>query len=106
MSWNDRKSTLPPDWKLRRARVLRRDGYRCQQLDARGIRCDRPANHVDHVRPHSQGGTDDLDNLQSLCARHHHAKTSGEGIAAASAKRAAHAAEQARLREQFRAQYR
>jgi 5-methylcytosine-specific restriction endonuclease McrA len=102
-----RKSTLPPDWQLRRIRVLRRDGYRCQDRDSTGRACLLPANHVDHIRPSSLGGSDDLDNLQALCAHHHAVKTSAEGHAARRAKRdPARVAEQQRLREQARTQFR
>ena len=34
-----------------------------------------PAECVDHIVPRSRGGTDDLPNLQSLCARCHSKKT-------------------------------
>ncbi len=30
--------------------------------------CDRPAEHVDHMQPTARGGTDQLVNLQALCA--------------------------------------
>jgi 5-methylcytosine-specific restriction endonuclease McrA len=34
-----------------------------------------PATEVDHIVPLSRGGTDALENLQSLCAQCHEAKT-------------------------------
>lgn len=41
--------------------VFRRDGYRC-------VNCDTDDNlTVDHITPWSKGGSDDLDNLQTLC---------------------------------------
>jgi 5-methylcytosine-specific restriction endonuclease McrA len=84
MAWStsQRRDELPADWQLRRIRVLRRDGYRCQAQDSLGARCYRPANQVDHIKPHSAGGTDDLDNLQALCRWHHAQKSSAEGHAA------------------------
>lgn len=39
------------------------------------------AAHVDHIQPKTQGGTDDLDNLQPLCASCHSAKTNRERAA-------------------------
>lgn len=39
------------------------------------------AAHVDHIVPKSQGGTDDLDNLQPLCHACHTAKTNRERAA-------------------------
>lgn len=84
MAWNtsQRRDELPPDWQLIRIRILRRDGYRCQARDSRGIKCSHPANQVDHITPHSRGGTDDDSNLQALCRWHHAQKSSAEGRAA------------------------
>lgn len=46
-----------------RSTVLRRDGYRC-------VHCgDDWCLEVDHVRPWSLGGADDVSNLQTLCRR-------------------------------------
>ena len=39
------------------------------------------AYHVDHIQPKTQGGTDDLDNLQPLCHSCHSAKTNKERAA-------------------------
>jgi 5-methylcytosine-specific restriction protein A len=60
-------------WTERRQRVLRRDNYLCQE-------CSRhnrvtAANEVDHIVPKAIGGTDDSNNLQSLCVPCHQAKT-------------------------------
>jgi 5-methylcytosine-specific restriction endonuclease McrA len=60
-----------------------RDKHRCTEDE-----CTAYATHVDHVIPHHLGGTDTLDNLTSLCAPHHQAKSSHEGASAAAAKRA------------------
>lgn len=81
MAWDtsDRKSRLPSDWTVRRVRVLRRDGYRCQARDSLGIQCGDPANQVDHI---VHGDDHDYDNLQSLCRWHHARKSSAEGAAA------------------------
>ena len=81
MGWetSDRKSRLPSDWPVRRVRVLRRDGYRCQARDSMGVKCNAPANQVDHIIPNDD---DDYDNLQALCRWHHARKSSHEGVAA------------------------
>jgi 5-methylcytosine-specific restriction protein A len=81
MPWDtsDRKARLPADWAKRRVRTLRRDGYRCQARDSLGIMCEAPANQVDHIIP---SGSDEDDNLQSLCRWHHDRKSSAEGHAA------------------------
>lgn len=42
------------------------------------VRCDRPAKHVDHIVPRSQGGDDSMANLQALCATCHNRKTARE----------------------------
>jgi HNH endonuclease len=49
-----------------RTRVRARDGNLCQ---VRG--CSRAAAHAHHIVPRSRGGTDDPENLVSLCAAHH-----------------------------------
>ena len=58
-----------------RARVLARDQGRCQigGPDCRGV-----AVEVDHVVPVSEGGLDELDNLQSVCSACHSVKTQAE----------------------------
>lgn len=50
------------------------------------VNCERnglvtPATCVDHIKPKSQGGTDDWANLQSLCDDCHRAKTQREANA-------------------------
>ena len=62
-----------------RLAVLDRAGHRCEQ-------CGEPRwvsgwLEVDHVRPVEDGGADDLDNLQALCARCHRRKTAAAAIA-------------------------
>jgi 5-methylcytosine-specific restriction protein A len=63
------------DWKARRLRILRRDAFVCAA-------CRRvvygQAAHVDHVVPLEEGGTDDDENLQTLCHADHGKKTREE----------------------------
>lgn len=54
-----------------RNRVLARDGHACQ-------RCGDDGAEVDHIVPKFLGGTDDMDNLQTLCASCHWSKTKQE----------------------------
>ena len=54
-----------------RARILQRDGGCCQV-------CGAPATDIDHIVPITRGGSDDDDNLVSLCKLHHEAKSKGE----------------------------
>ena len=49
-------------WRGVRAQVLFRDRWTCQQ-------CGAPADHVDHIAPVIDGGTDHPANLRALCAR-------------------------------------
>jgi 5-methylcytosine-specific restriction protein A len=63
------------DWKARRLRILRRDAFVCAA-------CRRvvygQAAHVDHIVPLEEGGTDDDENLQTLCQADHGKKTREE----------------------------
>jgi 5-methylcytosine-specific restriction endonuclease McrA len=61
-------------WRSARAAQLRREPN-CAV-------CGAKATVADHVRPRAEGGADlDPSNLQSLCADHHHEKTTAEGHA-------------------------
>ena len=60
------------DWRRLRAAKLAANPY-CQNTP-----CLELATDVDHITPRSKGGTDDWDNLQSLCHSHHSAKTARE----------------------------
>lgn len=67
-------------WDRIRKLVLKRDNYLCQECMRQGKLtplCVKRYDHaVDHIVPKVQGGTDDMDNLQSLCADPcHKAKT-------------------------------
>lgn len=63
-------------WDKRRERVLKRDGYLCQQCLREGV--VTTARTVDHIKPKAHGGTDEDANLESLCWPHHRAKTARE----------------------------
>lgn len=63
-------------WDIRRPRILQRDNYVCQACKRKGI--GTVATHVDHIIPKAHGGTDADDNLESLCATCHRAKTATE----------------------------
>lgn len=66
-----RKHRLPPNWSTIRKRILKRDDYRCVWIEY-GYRCTAEARDVDHIQP---SGSDEDDNLQSLCNPHHLQKT-------------------------------
>ena len=63
-------------WERLRAQVLKRDEHLCQPC----LKAGRPTvgTQVDHRIPKSQGGTDDLANLQTICLACHKAKTARE----------------------------
>jgi hypothetical protein len=58
LKYGDSRQSVAPDL---RAIVYERDGHACRSC---GCRDDLT---VDHIYPWSLGGTDDLDNLQTLC---------------------------------------
>lgn len=64
------------EWERTRERILERDGGLCQPC----VRAERvtPAVAVDHITPKAEGGTDDDDNLQSICKCCHDVKTAAE----------------------------
>lgn len=73
--WKDKGSASSrgygADWRRIRRVVLNRDPF-CKGCGR------RPSEHADHIRPKSQGGTNDLANLQGLCGPCHRAKTARE----------------------------
>ncbi len=76
---NVQPKPLGRPWRALRLRVFRRDGYRCQ---ACGRLCAHP--ECDHIVSRADGGTDELANLQTMCADCHKAKTHKESQRAAS----------------------
>lgn len=85
MAWegSNRSKRLPPDWQSRRLRVLRRDGYRCQERTHTGILCAQPAGEVDHIE---RGDNHDERNLRAICKACHAKKTAREGVEARPAR--------------------
>lgn len=86
MAWQGERGTrhergYGSKWVKLRNRILQRDGHLCIPCLFNG----RPttATQVDHVKPKSKGGADDADNLQSICADCHKAKTAQEAVEAA-----------------------
>jgi len=66
-------------WQKRRLAVLRAEPL-CRPCRAKGK--VTPAAQVDHIKPKAQGGADDADNLQPICAECHVAKTAQESAEA------------------------
>ncbi len=63
-------------WRKLRTAVLQRDGYTCTEHFRQGYIVQ--ATQVDHIKPKSQGGSDAMSNLQSLCASCHETKSKTE----------------------------
>ncbi|MFF2495838.1 HNH endonuclease [Agromyces sp. NPDC058064] len=84
MPWSNTPTrTSTPAWKRLRAQVFKRDGNQCVARMADGSRCPETTNlECDHIVNVKQGGTDELDNMQTLCKWHHQRKTSREANAA------------------------
>lgn len=49
-----------------RKEVFKRDNYTCKECGAK--KSEGATLHIDHIIPISKGGTDELDNLQTLCS--------------------------------------
>ncbi|OYR72812.1 HNH endonuclease [Halorubrum ezzemoulense] len=67
-------SSYPDDWDERRRKVYSRDNYTCQQCGARGGSSGDTELHAHHLTPRSEGGSDSLDNLQTLCVNCHNSQ--------------------------------
>lgn len=68
------------EWQRIRKAVIVRDMGLCQPCLREGK--VTPFTEVDHIKPKSDGGTDDHDNLQCICSPCHKDKTSIEGARA------------------------
>jgi hypothetical protein len=56
----------PQNWDEIRKKVYRRDGWRCQNCEARNIKL-----YAHHLIPLSEGGSNELENLITLCEECH-----------------------------------
>lgn len=63
-------------WRKLRKVALVRDNYLCVPCMAEGR--ITPAQEVDHIKPKSAGGRDNIDNLQSICKACHAKKSQQE----------------------------
>jgi 5-methylcytosine-specific restriction endonuclease McrA len=66
MADRERKQRLPLDWELRRLKVFARDNYTCQYCGFVGA---ASSLHCDHIFALSRGGSSELSNLTTACAR-------------------------------------
>lgn len=63
-------------WYRIRKMIMVRDGYLCKPCQREGMLTK--ADEVDHIVPKSQGGTDDVANLEAICKCCHKVKTQSE----------------------------
>lgn len=68
------------EWQRLRKRILKRDNWLCRSCREVGI--VKSATNVDHITPRAEGGTEDENNLQSLCKDCHDMKTLSESARA------------------------
>jgi hypothetical protein len=67
------------DWSELSSRVKKRDGYKCQKCGGMGAPDGNADLHAHHIRPKSKGGSDEMDNLITLC-RSCHEREHGHSI--------------------------
>lgn len=60
-----------------RHEVFKRDGYRCREC---GSSKDETSLEIDHIVPVAKGGTNDIDNLQTLCRECNRMKHTDEWV--------------------------
>lgn len=72
-------------WDKLREQIMQRDKGLCRLCW--GLGRVTPAHAVDHIKPKSDGGTDEHANLQAICRACHSDKTAREGAAASFAVR-------------------
>lgn len=73
---NRHKQGYGTAWQKTRSVVLERDEHLCTKCLTEGVLTQ--ATHVDHIVPKSQGGSEELSNLQALCKDCHFKKTARE----------------------------
>ena len=61
LNYNGKRNPLPHNI---RHEVFKKDNYRCVECSTTK---DKNTLHIDHIIPISRGGSDELDNLQTLC---------------------------------------
>lgn len=71
---NGESRPLPDDWGIRANLVRHRDGFYCRNCGAGGGPNGDTELHVDHQVPRSAGGSDEPENLRTLCRECHEAR--------------------------------
>ena len=67
------RETYPDDWAERKQRVKQRDGFKCVKCGISAVELKERGQYleVDHIIRLADGGTNSLNNLQTLCPLHH-----------------------------------
>jgi hypothetical protein len=58
-------------WQYKRKQAIERDDFQCQECGTRGGPRGSAELHVNHIEPQSEGGSDGLANLETLCRECH-----------------------------------
>jgi len=74
-SWSTSDRVMPGNWKFLKKATRDRVKAKFGRLACEKCGKDVQVGEVDHILPHSRGGTDDLWNLQILCSGCHRLKT-------------------------------
>ncbi|EMA04274.1 HNH endonuclease [Haloarcula vallismortis] len=75
---SETSGTASDEWKWRRREAIIRDDYTCQECGVKGGPDGDVQLHVHHQTPAAEGGRNDLENLETLCAschRSHHSES-------------------------------
>lgn len=75
MTSNNKRKPIP---NRIRHQVFQRDGYRCRECGA-SVK-DGATLEIDHIKPVAKGGTNDINNLQTLCKKCNRGKYTDEWI--------------------------
>jgi len=75
----EQQRTLTENWKWRRREAIIRDDYTCRECETTGGPKGDAQLEVHHITPVSKGGSDDLENLETLCQSCHRTKRDNPG---------------------------
>jgi hypothetical protein len=64
---SEQRRTTSEKWKWRRREAIIRDDYTCQECGAQGGPEGDANLEVHHITPAAEGGSDSLENLETLC---------------------------------------
>lgn len=74
--WEKRDREAKLGWAQRRRQAMERDNWLCQPCRKQGFITE--AKECDHIVPVSEGGGEEIENLQAICLECHAQKTADE----------------------------